>query len=165
MPPVATNAPTTGLPATFYWGLLGFAAVLVALRYFLPSGKDRLQFRGSSENSAIGILQSQVASLQNELRGVKVELRRMSMNEDGNKEYRHALANQNQSLLAHNELMHSVLLDIVNESSGVPDYLKRRVAALRSPKEVLDSIPLPVIRQWSVEEVERIEKIERGEDH
>src|SRR6476646_3538148 len=92
MPPLpSTGAPTSGLPGLFYWGLVGFAFLLLALRYFLPSGKDRLQFRGKKEDDAIGILQAQIKTMAIDMRGLKLEVRRLVKNEEGNKEYRHAL--------------------------------------------------------------------------
>ncbi|BCM89063.1 hypothetical protein IAD21_00906 [Abditibacteriota bacterium] len=166
MPPVPTptNAPTTGLPALFYWGLVAFAAVLWALHYFFPSGKERLQYRGRNESNAIAILQAQIRtneegskerlrSMAADVRGLKLEVRRLVKNEEGNKEYRHALANQAQLATAQCEVLESLLLECADQP-GIPEHLVRRIRGMKTIKELLSGIPLPPVRHYTIKEIE-----------
>jgi hypothetical protein len=167
LPSLPTNAPTSGPPAIVYWGLLGFALLIIALRPFFPTGKQRLDARQKSESDAIAILQAQIRandeaakernrSMAADIRGLKLEVRRLVKNEEGNKEYRHALANQAQLASAQCEVLESLLLECV-EVPGMPEHLVRRIRAMKTIKQILAAIPLPQLRHYTIKQIEEEE--------
>lgn len=158
-PALPTNAPTSGPSAIIFWGLFGFAILLFAALKLFPSGSQRLAYRQKGETDALTIQQGRIDEMMGVQHMQRLELKRLSLNEESDREYRHALANQNQALMALCEVQHTVLLELLNSSTGVPDYLKRRVAELKTPSEILANIPLPRPRVWTLGEVELLDRV------
>lgn len=162
LPALPTNAPTSGPEALVYWGLFAFFLILIALRYFFPSGKQRLEVRQANEINAINFLQDQITSLKGEITGLKLEVRRMSLNEESSKDYRHVLANRSQVFLASYEVAHGLLVEIKTDVAGMPDHFVKRIERLRQPSALESAIPLPQTKYWSLEEVELMERLHRS---
>lgn len=154
MPGLPTNAPTTGMAAVIFWSLAGLALVVLAFRFFFPSGSARTRERRARDTDAITILQGQVASLQVEVRGLKREVKRMSLMENWNREYRHALANQANALLAWSEIAYGLFEQIFDDWPECPHHYHKQLQQMKPPAEILKRHPLPSERVVTEEELD-----------
>lgn len=152
MPPLPTNAPTTGTPALTFWTLAGLAIFVFVLIKLLPTGKERLNARQKRDNDAISVLQDRVASMEREIAGLKREMKRMGKNEEYNREYRHKLANQANALFAWGEIAYGLFEQMFEEWKECPRHYRRQLEQMGRPKVILERYPLPEKRQ--VEESE-----------
>ena len=132
-----------------------------AARFFFASGKDKLVAQQAEKQDAISVLQGQIARLEAEkgeakvllerqigelkieVAGLKQEVRRMSENEEFNRDYRHALANRANLLQFAYDVAYEFLMRVLQETEGVPDYLRREVSNVKPTAELLKSAPLP----------------------
>lgn len=162
--PIPSNAPTTGTAALWFWTLVGIAIVVIAIaglartvQKLFPTGNERLLDRRTNDTNAIAILQGQVHELQNEVHGLKREMKRASIAESRNREYRHALANQANALLGWSEAAYSIFELIFEEWVDCPPHYRRMINQLKKPSDIIARYPVPVEREVTEAELDEHE--------
>ena len=141
MPPLPSGAPTTGNAALIYWSLLGTTAVLFvvfgALKFFYPSGKDRLDRKNKDESEAILILREQIAEMrkvQNDLGEEIEEVRRVRAVE---MQTGIRLNDKVQTLLLWCESYYDLIQEMKAEWTDMPPHFATRLERMKKPSEVL----------------------------
>ncbi|RYG55605.1 hypothetical protein EON80_30430 [bacterium] len=117
--------------------------LFLGARFFLAGGKERFAAVQEDRRDAISILKAQLIRVESKLETLEKQVDDMTESELWNREYRHALANQNHILLAWYSLQLEMLRDAARIWRDMPEELKTRIARLKEPNELLKDVPLP----------------------
>ena len=129
-------------------------AILLIARIVLVPGATRAASQEKKEErdaaqdeenrrDTIAVMQKQIHDLQEEVRDLKRDLERRSRVEERDREYRHALANQAQALIAAVERDRELLSSIQEEWPEMPRHFRNSIAALKTPAQIIATYPLP----------------------
>lgn len=140
MPPLPTGAPTTGNAGLIYWALIGSAVLLFVvfglLKFLYPSGKDRLAHKTKDESEAVAILRSQVEDMKLEVGSLREEVETLRREREADRDARHDLKNQMQTVLMWCETYYGLMMEIKSEWKEMPAHLVARLDGMKKPSEI-----------------------------
>lgn len=140
--------------------LVGAIPIGVIVAHLSAPGADKLKFRGKNREDVLVHMQARQDEMAGQIHTLTLQQKRSHLNEEANKEYRHAQANRQQALVGLCEVQQALIIDVLAYAKDVPDYIKKRAAELKTPAAILGAIPLPEPKVWTLKEVEAMDEMD-----
>lgn len=141
MPPLPTGAPTTGNAALVYWSLIGTTALLLAvfglLKFFYPSGRDRLDRRSNDESEAIAILRAQIEDMKKVQCAQGREIDELRIERENDMETRVKMHDKVQAVISLCESYYDFMQEIHAEVKGLSPHYYNRLERMKKLSDVL----------------------------
>jgi hypothetical protein len=123
------------------------------MRYATAPGTARLAAEREDRKDAISILERQTARLESQLLELQSKIARLEEQSTYDRDYRHTLANQNQTLILSLDTMTTLLGDLLRAHPPLDPHYEATFAAIPRASQILANNPLPDRRDYRLRPV------------